>query len=72
MHRLGRLLVIWGVALPLAVLPWSGGLAPGADPLAGLVGRLVRVGGDWLPYAPVLSAGVVMVAVGLSLGRWRR
>jgi hypothetical protein len=64
----GRLLVIWGVALPLALFPMTQTPAPGpgADPLAPWLGRLLDVGGGFLPFHVVLSGSVIVVALGLS------
>lgn len=69
MRLFGRLLVIWGVALPLIALPFTvaSGLSVGPDPLLPWFGRQIALGAGLFPYRLVLAAGMAAVAMGLSL-----
>jgi hypothetical protein len=72
MHVLGKLLVIWGVLLPAIAFPWMRDFDPERGVLGSVRWMFADFAGNRLVYAHVLSAGLVMVGLGLSLLAARR
>jgi hypothetical protein len=68
MHFLGKLLVIWGVLLPLIALPFTAFGYYAVIPLLGLSlhNMPVRVGSLTVSYDTVIVGALVLVGVGLS------
>lgn len=72
MQAVGKLLIIWGVLIPAIAFPWMRGF----DPAHGLLGSVrwmfADIGGTRIIFHQVLSGGLVLVGVGLSLMVGRR
>ncbi|HYH39430.1 MAG TPA: hypothetical protein VD860_14500 [Azospirillum sp.] len=72
MHLLGKLLIIWGVLLPAIAFPWMRDFDPARGVLGSLRWMFADLGGTRVVFHHVLSGGLVMVGVGLSLLAARR
>lgn len=72
MQTLGRLLVIWGLLLPVIAFPWMRDF----DPQRGVLGSVRWMFGDFrgtrVVYAHVVTGGLVMTGLGLSVLAFRR
>ena len=68
LHTLGKLLVIWGVLLPLIALPFTAFSYYAVIPLLGvsLHHMPVRLGSLTVAYDTIVVGALVLVGVGLS------
>ncbi|WP_158047812.1 hypothetical protein [Skermanella pratensis] len=73
MGKLGRLLVIWGVLLPLLALPTTGEWGPGTVVIFGIwLKQQAWIFGYPVRFDAVLCAGLLLIGVGLSIGTLAR
>lgn len=66
MRLTGALLIIWGGLLVPLTLPWTWGYRPQLGLIASLDEMTLRVMGEGVPYAGVVSVSVVMVGLGMT------
>ncbi|EWY40656.1 hypothetical protein N825_34955 [Skermanella stibiiresistens SB22] len=73
MSRLGRLLVIWGVLLPLLALPTTGEWGPGTVVILGIgLKQRAWIFGYPIRFDAILCAGLLLVGIGLSVATLAR
>ncbi|UEM21102.1 hypothetical protein JL100_029255 [Skermanella mucosa] len=73
MGKLGRLLVIWGVLLPLLALPTTSEWGPGTVVIFGIwLKQQAWILGYPVRFDAVLCAGLLLIGVGLSIGTLAR
>ncbi|WP_448203439.1 hypothetical protein [Azospirillum sp. sgz302134] len=66
MRLMGVLLIIWGFLLVPLTLPWTWGYIPQLGFIGSLDGMTLRVMGDGIPYAGVVTLSVMIVGLGVS------
>lgn len=66
MRCLGKLLVVWGVVVPLMTYPWASGFNPQSGLLASLPHMYLHVFGTEFSYAVVVALGLWAAGLGLT------
>lgn len=66
MRLMGLLLIVWGVLLVPLTIPWTWGYMPQLGFIASLDGMTLRVMGEGISYAGVVTLAVFMVGLGVT------